>query len=473
MAMAAAPKTTLIFDTQAASERPTDRIAQYTKAREFADSSSFLNIYFPLKLSIYNCDPNIQPALDQKGQQPDAKAVDSLAAWMAQPAPVAVESVIDKLTKEAVDIESSMTNGQRILKFVEDVWNCFFLFDACPAVWMDTLGYATVVRLENCTYSDNLGIETLRYQHGLSTDQIAQLPPDRQDRFKKNAIIPINPAQGEHFRMLKRSAMGEGLGTPRIFSIFRLLGEVDSKEIGMNGMAFMMRTVTRHHKIGHEIKSGNLAGRATHFWNKVRSAAILKVWENIIGVRDFISNFDHTIEFPWPDLSRFDEVAWGGSNVRFTQWGGPVAQMMVAKGVVPFLPTLLRANAEADRTKVAAFVEGVINAAFKPPVPVSISWSNLIFSDPRLQSELIKFGVQQGYVSIETAMKVTGLNAAQEGANKVREAADPDATAKFRPMWDMSHALSPAEGETSITAAAAKTPTDKQNGHPPGTPNAS
>jgi hypothetical protein len=471
-AMAANSSTqTLVYETQASTEHPADLNSVFTRARYYARESSFLTRFLPLKRSVLNYGFKLKPA-PNKGKKPTPQDTEKLNAWLDEPTSVAFEDYTDPSTRETIGVEVNATNREMVAKFAEDIWNEFILLDNAVALWLDGQQFAAVLPPEKCEFTDVLGVPILKYTHGLSQQQIALLPSDQQQRFLGKSVITIDPKQGEHFKVLKRARMGDGFGWPAVYSIFRLLGEVESKEIGMNAMGYCFRKVTRHHKLGHEIKSGDRAGKPTHFWNQQRSDATKKLWVNVVGVDDFTSNFDHTVEFPWPNMEYFDETCWKGSNLRLNDWAGPLAQMLAAKGVMPYLAPALKAQCLEDRRIVGGFLNIVVNLAYAPPMPVMVGWSNLIFNDARLQSELLKFAALQGWASAQTGQEETGLNPEEEEERKLVEAQDKDAKAKYTPIWDPAHGISPALGESSAAGGAKGAAPGAGNGHPAGTPNA-
>ena len=474
-AMAANSSTqTLVFETQARTEHPDQDInATFERARYYAKESSFLTRFLPLKRAVLNYGLKIKPA-PNKGKKPTPQEVEKLNAWLDEPTNLTFEDYTDPSTREVIGIEVNAANREMIAKFVQDIWNEFILLDNAIALWLDGQPYAAVLPPEKCTYADKLGVPVLKYTHGLSQQEIALLPSDQQERFRLS-VVTINPKFGEHFKVLKRARIGDGFSWPALYSIFRLLGEVESKEVGMNAMGFAMRKVTRHHKLGHEIKSGDRAGKPTHFWNQQRSDAVKKLFVNVVGLDDFTSNFDHDIQFPWPDMEYFDETCWKGSCMRLNDWGGPLAAMLAAKGVMPYLAPALKAQCLDDRRVVGEFLNQVINAAYAPPMPVAVAWSNLIFNDARLQSELLKFAALQGWTSVQTGQEEVGLNSEEEEDRKLVEAQDADARRKYGPMFDPAHGVFPALGESSkppAPAGAKGAAPGAGNGHPTGTPNA-
>jgi hypothetical protein len=446
---ATAPAQTLNYETQRQIERP-DELAiaitnsQILRARIFARQSSFLTSYLPTKRSIYNYGFQVCP-VDDANQ-------DSIDEWLAEVAPPYVDQYVDPQTSETIAVESNVSNDGRIKKFVDDSWDEFGLLDSAIGFWLDDRPAAVSLPIERCLYTDILGLEILRYTHGLTSKQIEILAPDQQTRFRERAAILVNPTFGEHFKVLKRGRLGDGLSVPRLFSALRLLGQVDSLEVGLSQMAFLTRRTVRRHKIGHEIRQGAHSGKPTHFWNKKRDATTHTMWDNAAGVGDVTTNFDHEIDFPFPDLKVFDSIAWKGSDHRLAQWGGPVAQMMAATGVLPYIGRLLKAAALDDRSKMGEYLTFILNAAFAPPAPITVGWSNLIFNEERLQAEMMKYGHIAGVVSSTTLQEEIGTQPGREERNKLRETQDPDAMAKYAPLFDASHGAFPALGMAAHVA---------------------
>jgi hypothetical protein len=473
---AVAPVQTLKYETYSVIEKPLITATSHPlstivlRCRLLAKDSDFLNRFIPLKRAVYNYGFGVKPA-ETKGKKASTDDKEKLESWLDEPVTFTFNDIVDPTTNETFTPELLATNREMIAKFTDDCWDEWLLLDNVTAMWLDNQGYANTIPIERCQYTDVVGVPVLHFQHGLGPLDIIKLPPDQQERFKRFPQILINAKFGEHFKVLKRAAFGQGYGLPRLYSIFRLLGEIESKQIGMSQMAFMMREVTRFHKLGHEVKNGDRAGKPLHFWKKERSDAVVKTWKDSVGTHDRTANFDHVIEFPWPDLKVFDELAWKGSDARLMQWAGPLAAMMVARGVMPYLSPLLRAQATEDRLKMAEFLGMVINTAFEPPLPIKVKWSNTIFNESRLAAELVKFGAQQGWISATTGKDETGFDPVAEEDLKMQEAADPDAKTKFKPLWDAQHGIAPALGESIRPAGEAGkgAKPGSRPGAPPGT----
>lgn len=463
---AAQSTATVNLEQSQALEHPKSVSGTITRARHWVKESSFLSTLLPLKRSICNYGFELAPA--------DSKDQKRVEEWLAGEAVTRIDSAVDPETGVTITPESTATIRELVSNFAQEVWWDYNLFDAAISVWDDAYQAANTLPIETVTYQDKLGIEFLRYTHGLAEREIALLPDDRQTRYRNNSVVVFDAAEGEHFKVLKRARIGDGLGEPSIFAIFRILSEVDDKQVGQRRMAHGMRRVTRLHRIGHEIKQGNNAGKPLFHLKKKQSDATKKLFVGVDGFEDTCVNFDHFIEFPWPDLKVFDKVLWEGSDHRLYQWAGPIGQMITATQERPFLPNLLRAHVEEERGKVGEYLSAVINKAFRPPSPIKVVWSDLIFQDARLQAEMMKFGVSQGFVSIATARQWIGVNGAREDLRKITEADDPDAEKKFLALWDSSHGISPAKGERSGSQGEAKgAAPGTRPGKKPGTKDAS
>jgi hypothetical protein len=454
------------YNTQKAQEKPahTSIIPVFERCRYWARESSFLRIYYPLRRSVFNFGFRLKAAPTGKKKRADAGT--KLREWLAEESAAVVESYVDPQTQETITVESQVTNWERICKFVDDVWWDWFLHDNVVVMWTDNREWAWTLDLLRCEYTDTLGLERISYTHGLGQRETALLSPEDQERFKKARII-LNVANGERFKVLKRSAMGDGFGVPGLYSLFRVLGEVESKEENQHALAWAARSVKRYHKLGHDIKGGPKAGMSDHFWKKEKSDAVLKQHVNKVGFEEITVNFDYDQRFFLPDPKLFDEMIWRGSDRRILQWAGPIGTMMTASGVKPYLTQLLKAEALDERERMARFLEPVIVKAFEPPVEVKLCWSNLIFNDARLHAELMKWSQGAGLASVRTSRQEVGLLHDDENEQKLEEAQDAEARKKYAPMFDSSHGTMPAI-ETPAAAKAKGQEPLKQGGKPPG-----
>jgi hypothetical protein len=465
MAAGNAPASAVNYGIQRRQENPTDINAVFTRCRTVVKRSTFLTSYYDLVASFWNY--GLKFTIGPGGDKND----EAMLEWEKEEFKVDSEYTDPNGKKTTIEINS--TKGEVARAFVEDAVNEFMLLSNCVGFWNDAGSAPITLAPEQCRYTDTMGLPVLFYRHGLSVQQIAILPDEQKKRFADNPELLLSPDEGEHFKVIKRGLIGTGFSTPPLQALFNTLGEVESKELGFHALAYLMRGATRHHKLGHEIKQGAHAGKPSHFMTSRRGNAVLKQFENRQGPHEFTSNFDHTIEFPWPDMEVFDETAWKGTNLQFATWGGVLAQALVREKIVDGGLHFLRAQATKDRQKLADFLRPIIVGALKPPEGFRVTWSDLIFIDPKQATDLIKFCAQTGAASVSTVRRIAGMSDEEENANKVHEADDKDAHKKFRPAWDMSHGFAPNTGQVVDTSGggsegASGADPGKRNGRPPG-----
>lgn len=403
--------------------------------------SSFLRAYMGLKLATWHSGFRILAENPAEQQQLDD--------WMrVDVKPVFAELFLEDMgTSEKIQVEANQSNGERMYKFCRDAFQKFLEYDTVVGLWLDDRDYCILRPLEYFLYSDIMGIETMKYMHGLSQPQIETLPAEQQQRYISHPLVFINPKYGEHWKLAKRTPVGEGFGIPWIMTAFMILGEEESKEIGLHGMSWFNRTVARVHKLGHQIESGPLAGRPQYEWNKDKSDAMLNTWKDVTGVFDVTENYDVVREFPWPDVDKFDCKMWESSRARLNALFGPLASLLASKGneVNPHLGELIKAEAHFDRHEhMDPFFTYILEKAYKPPVKVKLYWSDDVFSTTQLLQELRKFMTLQGVVSPQTMQEWGGLIPELEAVRKLKAVKDKDAQEKFMPIYDSAHGTSPA-----------------------------
>lgn len=437
------------------------------RVQYYLANSSYLRMFMGLKMSIYHWGFQVR-AKDPADQE-------KLDAWFDEDVrpTVADLQLEDMGTRELIEIEANESNRERVYKFCRDAFQKFLEYDTVVSLWIDGRDYALLRPLEYFLYSDIMGIETMKYAHMLSVPQIETLPKEQQGRFIGHPWVFVNPKYGEHWKLAKRSPVGEGFGIPWLMPAFMILGEEESKGVGMHELSWLMRNVTRLHKIGHEIKNGPLAGRPYYEWNEEESNAALSDFKDVIGSNDITCNYDYVQEFPWPELEKFDETCWQGSHFRLNRFFGPIAQMMYAKGVTPYIDKQVKALATHDRNEhMRPFLTYTIKKAYKPPVDIEVVWQDDIFAPAQLEQEMRKFVTLQGNVSPPTMQEWIGLDPAKESERKLAAVNDKDAQKKHMPIYDPAHSSSPAidgpaDPNTPPAGAAGK---GAKPGSKPGTP---
>lgn len=428
----------------------------FAKARLIARTNYWLKGFLSIKRSVMNYGMQLKVVSKTPGKEVTEKDIQRLDKWLMSPAPVPEVKVDANDKTIGIPNVTPRTMRSVLYKFIEDVWSEFILLDNVVAFWMDESPIPITLAPEKCRYKDVLGMETLFYTHGLGVAEKKLLNPKQQERFKLSEIA-IDSNQGEFFRVLKDERTGAGFAWPSVQPIFITDSTIKSMEIGESTYAFTGRMHFRHHKIGHAIESGPMAGMPKHFWSVKKATSILGVFENKSGfLGDFTSNFDYTVEYPHEDIDYFDEKKWLSPEHRLIKWGGALAQMIQITGVTPFTLNLLKAEVFAMREKMGVFLQEVINESFSCPVLLEIKWSESIFNDARLFSELLKFGVGAGAISHSTFREEIGIDDERETVKKDTEGKDSLTNArKYMPPFDPAHGVDPNA---------------PQGGSPPGAP---
>lgn len=437
----------------------TDLSSIFLKCEELATADEFLRNFLPFKVSMYNSGFRVAAADGKESSQKKLKKE------LDEELPPVVDTWTDSETQQTITIESTQTVREAINTFANQVWFQQFLYENVVAVWFDDRPVPIVMDIKKCRYSDTMGVELLRYTHGLSTQQVSQLSDSMKDAFKSQTVL-VNPDIGMHFKVLKNTLVGQGFGVPPLYAAFLLLGETNSKARGHYAMSFLLRTAKRMHQLGHEIKQGQHAGKNLWFWNKKRDTEVKKFWVDKEGAEDTTANFDHKVLYPWPESKLFKREYYEDSDDRLCKWGGPLAGIIVKEKINPIAVNVLRQHAEEERKKVGAMIAWCVQKALGVSFPIECQFDSTVFNEARLQFEMMKFSQMQGMQSVQTFQQFAGMVPIVESERKLMEASDKDAKAKFTPMWDTSHGIQPALGE-QVKAAGDKKP-GGENGRPAG-----
>jgi hypothetical protein len=351
-----------------------------------------------------------------------------------------------------------------IFRFMRETWTDWFAMDCAIAFWRDgnplpsegrgkrAAAMRVVPRVitlfpENCRYTDAMGVERLWWRPGWKR---TELPESLRERYAGKEIELLEKF-GEHFMVLKRARTGAGFGEPSMMALYKALNQHESLEVADNLWAYLGRAVTRHFKLGHEIKQGPYAGTTKHFWSKVRAEAVRKFFEGRFGILDYSSNFDVALEFPYPSNDRFDKKKYEGAFERIAQWLGPIGMLIYGsfgKGMEDVVMRLLKAEILEQRQEVGMHCEEVINEVFNPPVPVEIKWSNKIFVDTRQAMEFAKVLLANGSLSQRTGLEYVGEEAEEQRDFKREEGElSQGEKTKFEvlPIFDPNHGKRPGE----------------------------
>ena len=343
--------------------------------------------------------------------------------------------------------------------FNRDTWLEWLPMDNAVALWRKETARPLILSTEHVKFSDKFGVERLVITHGLDHATIDQLrlSPKEAQELRQNAELTLvkqgnnyvqNAGGSFFFDVLKREKIGMGLAWPGLRSIFNTANGIEALQVGDRQLADSLRTIYELHSVGHEIKSGNLAGRSTHFLKKVRAEAIQKQirWDRKLMSRivQIVANFDHKISYPRPDPAAFASSRYDAFTEQMSIWSMPLGQMIFAKGVNPFLMTLLKAQAVQERQCVGPFIKRVLTKALKPPCEIAVGFADTVFWDSRLMLDVLTTGLALGPLSQGTWLTETGFNKAMERQYKADEAELPPE--QVLPLFDAAHGIPPADG---------------------------
>lgn len=338
-------------------------------------------------------------------------------------------------------------NRARLGRFVDSVWEEWHKCDNLVAFWREKNRVTPfLLPAENCTYTDAMGLEVLKVKLNYSENElkVAGMNSDDARRYSTREIV-LDEVRDEYFRVLTRGLRGKGLGVPRLHGCFRTLSQCESMEVGESMLAYGGRLVLRLHKMGFEVKSGsNATKQAEYLWKRSRADAIEGFFKGRQGFAETTAQFDHNISYVWVDPKHYDARKWETIANRLIWWGGPVAFMMMAKGVSPFLLPIFKARVQRERERVGPFLEEIIDGGFDIGAPVRVSWSNRCFTDTRLAWDMVKALMQQGPLSLTTALQEADFDPEQEAERKSAEAA-ASRDEELLPKFDPNHGQRPGQ----------------------------
>jgi hypothetical protein len=407
------------------------RAAVFYMARNWFERQVFLKAITLLKFDLYNYGFKLQAAIPSGG-------------------------ITDKADKAAWDKDNAKVqkwfeaNKLQVTKFTRDAWQEWFVQDNAIAVWTKQTP-PVIYPVEHLTYHDDFGIEMLSFAHNLTPLRIDQLPGlsfAAREAMKADKNITLQK-QGRtntnnifQFESLKRTKVGMGLAWPQIRTLFNSVCTWESMELADWQLADSLRTVYEMHLVGHEIRNGPRAGFSDHFLKSKRARAINEIIkqkrDTLATVKRLVVNFDHKIEYPRPDPKHFGQDRYEAPLQRFMYWAMPIADMLYAKQMNPWQGNFLKAKAHTEREYVGPFIEAVLKSAMGAPEGITCTWTDDLFSDPRLMLDTLKTGLAGGPLSQQTFLDKTGVsNTHTEHARKTFEKGLPKHIT--HPAFDAAH----------------------------------
>jgi hypothetical protein len=415
-------------------ERPDDLQAMFKLARNWDKQNWLVEQVNKLKLAFYNYGCKLAPK--------DKKDKKKLEAWLDE----------DLDRREALE------------RYVAAVWSEWMLQDNVVSFWREEKQVTPFLLLpETCRYTDAMGLEKLKVDLGYRKEMFIDengRPLDgwtleEVKRYTSREVI-LSEEFDEYFRVLTRGLRGTGFCAPRLYRMFRTLSQCESMEVGESMLAYAGRLVIRAHSLGFEVRSAsNAAKQAEYLWKANRAKPIEDFFKGRQGFAETTKQFDHKIEYIWVDPKHYDARKWETIVTRLMWWAGPVGYMVMTKQLQPFLLPMLRADAMADRARVGAHLEVVLNKGFRLPAKVKVKWGERCFNDVRLAWEMAKTMMQQGPLSLTTALEVADFDPAEEAERK-REEAPASRDEELLPKFDPNHGTRPGGDKDGLRDRAGR-----------------
>lgn len=346
-------------------------------------------------------------------------------------------------------VEWKAKNAAEIRRVIGDIMKERLTTRNVVAVWQPT-GRVIVKPPEQCVYKDDFGNEQLTIKLNLTAEKIDAMKITKalKDRLKakpKEVTLTKDDTELFRFNVLKDENVGLGFGWPDLVTLFHFCAIEESLAVGDRQLADAARTVYEQHLLGHSIDGGPHAGSPAHFANEPRRKGVLKEVKGTKGHKVLITNFDHKIVLGAgrPDAKQYDALRYKATAEKMAVWGAPYAQMW--SGVVnPFLMSLARQDAAAERTALQPYLMNIVREGMRCPVDIVVQFSDACFLDSRLLLDVLKTGLAGGPISQGTFLQQTGFSQPEELGKKTFEAGLDESLTK--PAYDAAHGPPDAKG---------------------------
>jgi len=379
-------------------------------------------------------------------------------------------------------------NAPEYRRLTRDIFLESLICDNAAVIWVQqdepeegepaALARAIVMNCGDVRYDDSFGVPALTVKF-----RKRPLTPTQQDKLGKRyakalaegSELLLDEGEGEHFVVLSSEKLGNGLGMPRLRSVFDELSTLELACKGDWNAFWTMKDVIRQVKKGHDIKTGNLAGMPMHFIKEKEAKAILHGLSNKAGAFDAVTNFDVDIKYPTLEIDPkyLDAKKYGGVMQQLLQWAGPIGLLFKTeqgRALDDMIP-ILNAEMEHWREEVKGVVEQVINdPTFDPgagePAPntsdatargepldpvtavspkendglgrLQVTFNPLTLATLKNIIAYMTTGLTNGIMSPQTARKRMGLVEAVENANMKAARANKD---NYTPVFEAKQGL--------------------------------
>jgi hypothetical protein len=319
-----------------------------------------------------------------------------------------------------------------------DVWNEWLLNDNAIVFWIEPEGRQLpkpiVLDTEICNYNATIFGATLSIkvpQRKLSPKESESLSPRWRNAYASGSTITLDPEEGERFKVLKRSKVGDGLATPRLYCAYRLLRTLGHLHISDGNGAFHSRDVARVISVGRDMKFADALKQPMYFTlTKAEKQQIEKMMKTIRGAYNLTVDSKVKIDWQFMNPKFFEASKYKGTLEQLNLWGGPGMQLLSTgqAWLVPFFA----AEGRSDRSDVGMLLDGLLaDPSFLkikgvPKHRLKVGWNPSSFNDAALVLQRVQFAASQGVASIQTLRDVLGFGNEKESERLAAEKKKPE-----------------------------------------------
>lgn len=246
--------------------------------------------------------------------------------------------------------------------------------------------------------------------------------------------VLLSESDNEYVIMVKlgkRKGIG-GLATPKMKGIF---DDVELRELMIAGdweVAFQTKNMITHVTAGESITSGEKAGTRKNWATQKELNELKTIMKHPSKSLTFFSNHTVKIQFIFPSQEVFDARKYIGVENRIYKWAGIGSGIVVGEGGnyatayinIKKLIAELQLGRRIIRRLLEKFYEHPSvkpDSAKKSDKVLKIRWDEQSLKDPKHLLEEVRFAVQQGFTSNETASDIMGYDTDTEKARKTKE----------------------------------------------------
>lgn len=336
-----------------------------------------------------------------------------------------------------------------------DVWREWLLQDNAVAFWKTPaegeLPSVVVLDCEVCNYSSRMGEEVLKVklkQVTLTPEEKAEMQskwgPRWVDAYTKGKEITLDPKEGENFKVLTWQKLGHGFGMPRLKAVLDLLSTRQLLQTADWAGAWESVNLTELWSVGHEIKTGPLAGKPTHFITEKKQTAMEKSLKNKRGGRRVVTNFDVSLAYKYLEAAFFDPKKYAGVMAALKLWGGAPVAMFESGIISPLYMQNFQAEGMKSREMVSDFIFAIVNdesffvGKDRPETPITLGWNPHSFLETKAKLEVLRLAGANAWASPQTAREALGFDDQVEGDRLVEAHKTPE---RYRPPFEAKQGM--------------------------------